>query len=193
MLSHGKLLGIIVGENHKKPSNFLLELGFLNLAHSMGIDHFLVESPLYLYEKACQTALTCDFADPYESMLYKKIKFALYLGMKIIFIDAPNRTESLKITTVCDTMSQVFNEERETAFCQNTLATKAHFIMFLGHYHPSYFPNRCSKIKETHTLSYFHLESPESEKKIKNTLNVFRTCDDYMYNRYKEAIAFREA
>lgn len=191
-LSQGKSFGIIVGEKHNKISDFLLELGLLNLAHSMGINHLLLELPPSSYEEVQRDALASSFSElDTNFLLYKKIIYATYLGMKIIPIDTDNRPPSLKITETCATVEEVFKEEREVAFCQNTLAHRNNFIMFLGHVHPSYFPNRCAGINEAYTLSYLHLQPMESKEKIRNTLEALSSCKDYAYKRYRESVLFR--
>lgn len=191
-LSQGKPFGIIVGEKHNKISDFLLELGLLNLAHSIGINHLLLEFPPSSYEEVQRDALASSFTS-FENnfLLYKKIIYATHLGMKIIPIDMDNRAPSLKITETCATIEEVFNEEREVAFCRNTLAHRNNFIMFLGHVHPSYFPNRCAGINAAYTLSYLHLQPMESKEKIKNSLEAFSSCEAYAYKRYRESVLFR--
>lgn len=191
-LSQGKPFGIIVGEKHNKISDFLLELSLLSLAHSMGINHLLLEVPPSSYEEVQRDALASSFTS-FENnfLLYKKIIFATYLGMKIIPIDMDNRAPSLKVTETCATIEEVFNEEREVAFCRNTLAHRNNFIMFLGHVHPSYFPNRCAGINEAYILSYLHLQPMESKEKIRNTLEALSSCKDYAYKRYRESVLFR--
>jgi hypothetical protein len=181
---------IIVGEKHNKVSDFLVELGLLNLAHSMGIRHLLIELPSLGYEEIQRRALASSFSALDTPLIYKKIKMATYLGMEVIPIDLPNRVSSLRATTICTTMEAIFNQEREAGFCHRMLNFKYSFIAFLGHLHPSYFPNRCKGMNEAHAISYFHLQSRETKEKISQTLKAFSTCNRYIYDRYQESISF---
>lgn len=182
---------IIAGESHNKVSDFLLELGLLQLASSLGVTKLLIECSPQHYEDVMRKALISSSSSLKTDLMYKKIQAAVQLGMEVVPIDIDNRPSSLSGSDgVCPIMEAIYNPEREGAFCHNSFEQKGSFIAFIGRLHTSYFPNRCKEINKEGIISYFLFSSKEPAEKTEEALKQFSVCKSFVSERYQENIAF---
>lgn len=193
--THGKLFGIVVGENHTAKGAKCLEMLLLPIAQSRNIQHCLIELTPKILESVINSRNGYEFGSEI-GQLQRLILEAKRLGMEVTAIDKDTEEApgDKVLTALEDTRDEVLTgledikemlltgEDREKHFIEQILKQDKNFIYYTGANHlPSLYYNK--ELNERYSLIFINCEFLESEEDKKTYQRVIDMIKDESVSR----------